>query len=509
MSAAVTESAGTAPREAPQAPLRERLGDRLNPLVVKEVRQGLRTRVFWSSFGLMLIACVLISMVAYATARESGFSPQGQNYFFAFFFCLGVVHFFIIPYSAYRSLAREREDETWVLLILTGLGPRRILRGKVASFLVQAGLYASAVGPFLLFSYYLNGIDLPTILTVLVLGGAWLVFLTVLSVCTATLADGRMGRALVHLLLLGALCMGLVQGLVGAFAISEQGHRMWGDDEFIAFVVGALWAMLSYGWLLFETAAARLALATENYTRGPRLALLVQMGVTAALVTGLWFVENKDEDVATVTSILGCLHLAVVGLFMATDVDGLTRSLRAGTRPWSLLRPGAVRGFRFMLVLAGAWTAMCAGLFVASPSPGSHAEAELMGVLAAPAYLVLYLGLALVVARLPASGRLASPAVVRILFFALIALGGALPPLVAVLLELRGSDPLLNLFNPFVGMDNFMSWDYSYSGPKMTMGLLGCLWGVAGLMAFAADRVLVERERRAHASSPGPSAPSV
>ena len=81
-----------------------------------------------------------------------------------------MVHFFIIPYSAYRSLAREREDETWVLLILTGLGPRRILRGKVASFLVQAGLYASAVGPFLLFSYYLNGIDLPTILLVLGLG---------------------------------------------------------------------------------------------------------------------------------------------------------------------------------------------------------------------------------------------------------------------------------------------------------------------------------------------------
>ena len=505
MSATVTESAGTAPAEVSQkAPLLERLGDRLNPLVVKEVRQGLRARVFWSSFGLMLIACVLISMVAYATARES-FSPQGQGYFFAFFFCLGVVHFFIIPYSAYRSLAREREDETWVLLVLTGLGPRRILRGKVASFLVQAGLYASAVGPFLLFSYYLNGIDLPTILTVLVLGGAWLVFLTVLAVCTATLADGRMGRALVHLLLLGTLCMALVQGLVAAFALSEQGHRVWGEDEFLAFLVGALWAMLSYGWLLFETAVARLALATENHARGPRLALLVQMAVSAALVAGLWLSESQDEDIAAVACILGCLHLAFVGLFMATDVDGMTRSLRAGTRPWSLLRPGALRGFRFILVLVAAWTALCAGMYLLSPSPGTRAEAEIMGVLAAPAYLVLYLGLALVVARLPASGRMASPAVVRILFFALAALGGALPPLLAVLLELRASDPLLNLFNPFVGMDNFMSWDYSSNAPRMTLGLLGCLWGVAGLMAFAADRVLVDRERSAHASPLAPS----
>jgi uncharacterized membrane protein len=505
VSATVTESAGSAPAEVSQkAPLLERLGDRLNPLVVKEVRQGLRARVFWSSFGLMLLSCVIISMVAYVTARDS-FAPQGQNYFYAFFFCLSVVHFFIIPYSAYRSLAREREDETWVLLVLTGLGPRRILRGKVASFLVQAALYASAVGPFLLFSYYLNGIDLPTILTVLVLGAAWLVFLTVMAVCTATLADGRMGRALVHLLLLGVLCMGLVQGLVAAFALSEEGHRMWGEDAFIALVLGALWAMLSYGWLLFETAAARLALATENYARGPRLALLVQMVVSAALVVGLWVVEDRDEDVAVASCVLGCVHLAFVGLFMATDVDGMTRSLREGTRPWSLLRPGALRGFRFMLLVVAGWGALCAGLYLASPSPGTRAPAEIMGVLAAPAYLVLYLGLALVVGRLPASGRLASPSVVRILFFALGALGGALPPLLAVLLELRASDPLLNLLNPFVGMDNFMSWDHGSNAPRMTMGLLGCLWGVAGLMVFAADRVLADRERRAHASPMGPS----
>ncbi|HSP77147.1 MAG TPA: ABC transporter permease, partial [Myxococcaceae bacterium] len=175
-----------------------RLGDGLNPLVVKEVRQGLRTRVFWGSFGLMLLGCLVVSVGAYATVRERGFAEHGDDFFLAFYVCLGVVHFFIIPYNAYRSLAREREDETWVLLVLTGLGPRRILRGKVASYLVQAGLYASAITPFLLFSYYLNGIELPTILLVLVLGAAWLLFLTVVGVCVATLADGRMWRSLVH-----------------------------------------------------------------------------------------------------------------------------------------------------------------------------------------------------------------------------------------------------------------------------------------------------------------------
>ncbi|OJT26652.1 ABC transporter permease [Archangium sp. Cb G35] len=502
MSALATDTAGTAPREEARPGLLERLGDRLNPLVVKEVRQGLRSRVFWVSFGLMLLSCFILSMVAYVATREGTLSTKGQGFFFGFYVCLAVVHFFIIPYSAYRSLAREREDETWVLLILTGLGPRRILRGKVASFLVQAALYASAVGPFLLFSYYLNGIDLPTILLVLVLGASWLFFLTVVAVCAATLADGRIGRALVHLVLLGSLGMALLYGLIAAFFLSEQGYRSVArGDDFLIAVGACLWVMLTNGWLLFETAAARLSLATENYTWGPRLALTLQMGLTGVLLLGLSLWDSPSGSAASGASVLGCVHLAVVGIFVATDVDGQARALRAHTRPWSLLRPGAVRGFRLVVLLMLGWTALCLGLFFISGSGSGSGEAHLLGVLAAPAYTLFYLSLPLVVGRLPQSDRLASPAVVRVLFFSLSGLAGALLPLLAVLFDQRVDDPLFNLLNPFVGMDNFNDYNYSLDEPKMNLGLLACVWLVAVLTAFAADRALVERERRAHAAS--------
>jgi hypothetical protein len=477
-----------------------RWGDRLNPLVVKEVRQGLRSRVFWVSFGLMLLSCLIISMVAYVNALDGGLASQGQGFFFAFFVCLGLVHFFIIPYGAYRSLAREREDETWVLLILTGLGPRRILRGKVASFLVQAGLYASAVGPFLLFSYYLNGIDLPTILVVLALGACWLVFLTLVAVCAATLADGRMGRALVHLVLLGLLGLALLYGLVVAFVLGEQGFRFFArEEEFLAFAAGFLWAMLTYGWLLFETAAARLSLPTENYSRGPRLAFTAQTVLSGALVGVLWLVQGKDSDVVIGASLLGCLHLALTGIFLATDLDGQARPLRAATRPWSLLRPGAVRGFRLVLSMVLFWAVLCGGLQLLSEHRVRN-EALFLVVLVAPAYVLLYLSLALALGRMPRSDRLAAPAVVRVLFFALVGVAGALPPLLAVLFDQRMDDPLINLLNPFVGLENFGDYEYSLDEPKMNLGLLSCVWLLAVLNAFAADRTLVERERRAHAS---------
>ena len=100
--------------------------ERLNPIVVKEVRQGLRTRVFWIFFGLMLFACLCISLIAWATASELGFDG-GRGFFIAFYVCLSIVQFFIIPYTAYRSMAREREDETWVLLTARSLAIQELL----------------------------------------------------------------------------------------------------------------------------------------------------------------------------------------------------------------------------------------------------------------------------------------------------------------------------------------------------------------------------------------------
>ncbi|MFL5343824.1 MAG: ABC transporter permease [Hyalangium sp.] len=483
-----------------RAPLSERLGDRINPLVVKEIRQGLRTRVFWVCFGLMLLACVLLSLTAYADVRDGGYRARGGFYFFTYFVCLGLVHFFVIPYSAFRSLAREREDETWVLLALTGLGPRRILRGKMTSFLAQAGLYASAVGPFLLFSYYLNGIDLPTILIILALGGAWLVFLTVLGVCSATLADGRLGRAFVHFLVLGMLASGVVMGLSAAFGLSEGGSRLMRERELTYMIGISLWLMLGYGWLLFEVAAARLSLITENYSLGPRRALVAQMLISAVVVGMIWWKQGFERQVVAVAGVAGCLHLTLVGLFVISDVDGQARALRAKTRAWSLLRPGAVRGFRLMVLLLVGWSFFCWLLGHNSVDGRTNDRSMLYVTVAAAAYPVLYFAVALLVARMPRSDRLASPTAVRIVFAALAGLASVIPPILALLVDEPSDNGLINLLNPVVGLVDFGSYDYALGQPKMTVELLFFLCGVAALAAFGADRALVERERRVHAS---------
>ncbi len=111
------------------------------------------------------------------------------------------------------------------------------------------------------------------------------------------------------------------------------------------------------------------------------------------------------------------------------------------------------------------WTGLCVALFSLSSSSRHHSEAHFLGVLAAPAYALLFLSLPLLVGRLPRSDRLASPAVVRVLFFSLVGLAGALLPLVAVLFDQTADDPLVNLLNPFVGLANFGDYDYTMDEP--------------------------------------------
>ena len=373
----------------------------------------------------------------------------------------------------------------------------------MTSFLAQAALYASAVGPFLLFSYYLNGIDLPTILIVLGLGAAWLVFLTVLGVCAATLADGRLGRAFVHFVVLGVLASGVMQGLGGAFAIAEGGSRLMREEAF-PYVIGvALWLMLGYGWLLFETAASRLALITEDYSRGPRRALALQMVVSAVIVTVIWLVQDRERTVGAVAGVAGALHLTLVGVFLMSDVDGQARALRAGTKPWSLLRPGAVRGFRLVVLLMVGWAAFCVALQLGSVDDRDTWRSMIYVTIAAAAYPILYFAVALLVARMPDSDRLASPVAVRILFISLVGLSSVLSPLLALLVDTSVDDGLINMLNPIVGTVNFGAQDYGMDGvnqPKMPVGSLIFICLVALIAAFAADRALVDRERRIHAS---------
>jgi hypothetical protein len=445
----------------------EDVADRVNPIVVKEVRQGLRTRVFWIFFSLMLVACLFISLFAFAMNDGIG-DRTGQGAFIAYFVCLGFVQFFVIPYAAYRSMAREAEDETWVLLQLTGIGPRRILAGKLSSSVLQGTLYASAATPFLLFSYFLNGIDLPTIVVGVAIAMGYQVFLVAVSVSLATLAESRLVRSLLHFVLLGVLLQGLGFGIGGAVALGEIARKASSSAEFWLATLATLYAMVTTGLLLFESAAARLSLATEDYARGGRKAYVAQVfGMLGFFLWG-WLLTNEIE-VLVGASIALSVYTTLVGLFVASDRDGMAKVHWATGSRYSLLKPGGLRGW--VLVL-GAMMLGFAGIVVLAITQASMKTGHMLVLSAAPAYAILMLSLPVIVARWIPHPPWQTPAMIRLIFLGLVVLLIGVPPLVGEIVS-EPDDLFLNALNPVVGLIN-IGKEGSDAFP-----LVFLVWGVA------------------------------
>lgn len=446
----------------------ERLADTVNPIVVKEVRQGLRTRVFWLFFTLMLVVNLFISLVCFAMAEDN--ANVGRGAFIAFFVVLSFVQFFIIPYTAYRSMAREAEQETWVLLTLTGLGPRRILGGKVGSSVLQGALYASAAAPFLLFSYFLNGIDLPTIIVAALASVAYQVFLVAASVSTATLAESRLVRGLLHFLLLGALLQGLGMGITGGVLTGEFVQKFSGGDWLV--LAMPLFFFVTTGLLLFEAAAARLSLPTEDYARGPRLMYLVQFIGIAVLV--LLMRRPGDGSWAAGGSVALSVYATLVGLFLISDRDGMARSHWAGGGRFSLLKPGAFRGFLFVFGLL-----FLGCVFFLGVDFGALTQSNLNLLLGAPGYALFLLSASTLIARRLSVMPHQVPAVTRVVFLVLVVVLTAVPPLVGEIVS-DADDLFLNALNPTIGLVNLEK--EAHDGVVM----LAFLWAVAGLCGVGA-----------------------
>ena len=88
-----------------------RTSERLNPIVVKEARQALKSRQFTITFTLVLAAGWLWSILGLAMLGPSAYySTHGQEMFFGYYIILSFSLLIIVPFGAFRSLAAERED---------------------------------------------------------------------------------------------------------------------------------------------------------------------------------------------------------------------------------------------------------------------------------------------------------------------------------------------------------------------------------------------------------------
>lgn len=461
----------------------ERLAERVGPIVVKEVRQGLRARVFAIFFGTLLTVCFAMALVAFAGAAEAAGSVQwGRSFFSGYLSALGAVCFFVIPFVAFRSMGREVEDETWVLLTLTGLGAQSITRGKWVSALSQAALFGSACAPFVLFSYFLNGVDLVQIVVGLGLATSWTALLTAVAIAIATQAHSKLGRTLSTFVVLGVLGAGAAAGIAFSWVLGEEGQRLLSRDEFQAFVAGVFLFSWGLTWVALEGAAAGLALPSEPASRGPRISFTIVTLLVFGFGLVAFVVNAGERQAAVVAQVFTSLFLVFAGVFCVSERDGWPR--QAATGGW--LKPGAYRSFLLIGALLLGSMLLWAFLWARARGHSDRGERALYG---AAAYPLLYLSLAVLVGRLSPLRKLGEPIATRVGFVISVALGVVGSVVLSMLTDGKPEGRLPNALSPFVGMINLLE----RSGHQMSLALLALLV-VAAVTTLAALVVLKARD---------------
>ena len=263
--------------------------DWLGPVLVKELRQGLRSRIFAAAFylaqGLMILSVALnLSAVAASDIPQPSLLALLDG---VFWLLIAIPLLFLMPFRGFGALHSEIKTRTLELVFLTRLTAWRIAAAKWGAIVLQTVLLLCAVLPYVMLRYFLGGVDLLDDLQKVF-------FLFVLSavLTAATIAMSPFESKLVRALFVVAMLFGLQFILGGVLAWMAVG-RVAGSA-----VAGPAWQMYLGGFLFIvplvilalEFAASRIAPLAENHAIRKRLLAFVVLGIggiTAALVPDL------------------------------------------------------------------------------------------------------------------------------------------------------------------------------------------------------------------------------
>jgi hypothetical protein len=459
----------------------ERTSDRLNPLVVKEVRQLARGREFHFSFGISLLIGLAVASMGAADAAD-GSGTSGGWTFAALMVCLAILGLAAVPLGAFNALRNERLEQTLELITLTALSPRRVVIGKLLAQVVKLATLFAGLAPFVAMSFLLGGIDFATILVSIAILFMWSIWACAACLFLSSLFKTRAmsgflfgGVGIVLLLVLLVFGGGRIAyffAMGGASAMGVAGAAFWwGLTMTTSFCLVTMVNLV----LLAEN---RLSLPSENRITPLRIGLFVQF----LLVVG-WALSYINETGASglktgfwMLAVLGGLHLALVAMFAVTEDLVLPRRvlMRMQSRPawqrlFAMFFPGGGRGAVYIL-LQMALLVIAAWLLASDP---------FWYVLAICGYIGFYTGV-------PAAAfRLKWP------YAATFPVRGAVLVLLAIAMLLP--DILVYMWNPAAFNDGYSTrhvfnpiWTLSRSYDQQAVyGLLIAAIGLTGLFAYA------------------------
>lgn len=368
----------------------EQMNDRLNPIVVKELRQAVQGKFLMVVLICFLCLQLLTMGIFLITDKSIAVSfDAGLNIFRVLLSILfGTCVLFVPAYTGLR-LATERADADVDLLFITTLRPRSIIWGKFLAGLVLTVLLYSACMPFMAFTYLLRGIDLPSIFVLLTLD-----FIVVAVGIQCAILIGCLPTNRVFRVILGVGWLIIILAVfqfITFFSLSLLQFGIGSQLDSWKFWRGALGVLASGLALIGIFALLSIALISPFSINR---ALPVRIFITAVwLLTGIgaaiWSIGVDDFTPIVVWAVLH-IFLHSIGLFIAvSERESLGQRIRQTVpRRWGF-RPLA---FLFYSGAAGgvAWSSLIIALTLLSmvewltvfPHMDTGSETESIGALA-------------------------------------------------------------------------------------------------------------------------------
>jgi hypothetical protein len=396
----------------------ERIKNDPNPIWMREMRQAARlgrTPVILAVItGLMaLIMCAAGGVASVMTEP----AKVGVFLFHAFFSLAYLVVTWIAPGVAASTIASERGGRTWEALLLTGLGPETMARGKFQASLTYISLYIVMLIPVGALPFLFGGVSATEVLVAFVL----LFFIGVLSVAFGLSISAQFSTTAVAIVvtLLAAIPLSIIIYVFGGVTLSLAAHELWpaipkGPPvwlptayvradfglEYVAFLILAPAALILLpAWFLYEVTVSNMSSVSDDRSSGIRRWFLV--AAPAQMVAGFVPALAVPNDEWAAVAIGLCVSLTFI-VFMAAVFAGeplgpsrrvLIHWDRAGVgRLRRYLGPGVTRAMSLLMLVGTACVALqiLAGVGLELFRGGPDAEVDASRVLAFGGYVLGY-----------------------------------------------------------------------------------------------------------------------
>jgi len=452
-----------APAYAPPRGRIARLFAEPNAIWMREMRQSARLgRTPWILFTLTLtLALVMCSVGGVAAAEDSTPANIGSGLFQAFFSIAYFVVAIVGPAVAANGIASEREGRTWEAVLLAGLTPQEIARGKFLAAYTTIALYIVTLAPVGALSFLFGGVTAWEV----ALAFAILFVLAALSVAFGLAVSSLMSSLRPAIVVTLILAIVVAPSLYTSFGVgcSIAAHGQWPevpeafpiwlplayervpfDGMYAALLVGLPLVLLGVpGWFLYEATIANLSAESDDRSTGLKRWFAVATPLLAAACTVPGAIATTDDGrmAGTLTGVTAfAVYASFASLLFAFEMPGPSRRVRVH---WLRTGAGAVRRFfgpglmkaQVLVALLGLLGTCAVALVngvILEALGGSKKDTALQQIFVYTAYTALFL---LFVVGLTAwlRARGSTPWVSRLVTLAVVVLGAAVPWVIAAI----------------------------------------------------------------------------